>query len=125
MSEKIKDAGHKGNAQFFPNLGLFFRRRLSPARLAILVAAAAGIVLLGIASLSYGSKLYRDWHERRLLHRAASLLQEEKFDQAAQNARKVLTMDPNSVPARYILAEAAERQNLEQAVLWRAQIAAR
>src|SRR4029450_13501265 len=123
MSEKIKDAGHKGNVQFFPGLVLFFRRRLSPARLAILLAASAAIVLLGIASLSYGSKLYRDCHERRLLHRAASLLQVEKFDQAAQNARKVLTMDPNSVPARYILAEAAERQNLEQAVLWRAQIA--
>jgi Tfp pilus assembly protein PilF len=123
MSEKIKDAGHKGTAQFFPNLGLFFRRRLSPARLAMLVAVAAGIVLLGIVSFSYGSKLYREWHERRLLHRAASLLQEEKFDQAAQNARKVLTMEPNSVPARYILAEAAEKQNLEEAVLWRAQIA--
>lgn len=123
MSEKIKDAGHKGTAQFFPGLVLFFRRRLSPARLAILGAASAAIVLLGIASFSYGSKLYRDWHQRRLLHRAASLLQEEKFDQAAQNARKVLTVDPNSVPARYILAEAAEKQNLEEAVLWRAQIA--
>jgi len=123
MSEKIKDAGHKGTVPFFPGLVLFFRRRLSPARLAILVAASAAIVLLGIASFSYGSKLYTDWHERRLLHRAESLLQEEKFDQAAQNARKVLTVDPNSVPARYILAEAAEKQNLEEAVLWRAQIA--
>ncbi|HEV8618888.1 MAG TPA: hypothetical protein VGQ70_05280 [Candidatus Udaeobacter sp.] len=123
MSEKIKDAGHKGTAQFFPGLVLFFRRRLSPARLAILVAASAAIVLLGIASFSYGSKLYKDWHQRRLLHRAASLLQEKKFDQAAQNARKVLTVDPNSVPARYVLAEAAEKQNLEEAVLWRAQIA--
>jgi Tfp pilus assembly protein PilF len=101
----------------------FFRRRRWPARLAILVAASAAIVLLGIASFSYGSKLYRDWHERRLLHRATSLLQEEKFDQAAQNAHKVLAVDPNSLPARYILAEAAERQNLEDAVLWRAQIA--
>lgn len=123
MSEKIKDARHKGTAQFFPGLVLFFRRRLSLARLAVLVAASAAIVLLGIASFSYGSKLYSDWHQRRLLHRAASLLQEEKFDQAAQNARKVLTVDPNSVPARYILAEAAERQNLEEAVLWRTQIA--
>jgi Tfp pilus assembly protein PilF len=123
MSEKIKDAGHKGTAQFFPGLVLFFRRRLSLARLAIAVAASAATVLLGIASFSYGSKLYRDWHQRRLLHRAASLLQEEKFDQAAQNARKVLTVDPNSVPAHYILAEAAEKQNLEEAILWRAQIA--
>jgi HAMP domain-containing protein/Tfp pilus assembly protein PilF len=101
----------------------FFRRRLRPARLAIAVAASAAAILLGIASFSYGSKLYRDWHQRRLLHRAASMLQEEKFDQATQNARKVLTVDPNSVPAYYVLAEAAEKQNLEEAVSWRAQIA--
>src|SRR6266542_4337339 len=101
----------------------FFRRRLWPARLAVVVAAAAAAILLGIASFSYGSKLYKDWHQRRLLHRAASMLQEEKFDQAAQNARKVLMVDPNSVPAYYILAEAAEKQNLEETVSWRAQIA--
>jgi Tfp pilus assembly protein PilF len=123
MSEKIKDAGNRGTAQFFPGLVFFFRRRLWPVRLAIIVAASAATVLLGIASFSYGSKLYRDWHQRRLLHRAASLLQEEKLDQAAQNARKVLTVDPNSLPAYYILAEAAEKQNLEEAVFWRARIA--
>ena len=107
MSEKIKDVGHRDTVQFFPGLVLFFRRRLWPTRFAIVVAASAAIVLLGIASFSYGSKLYRDWHQRRLLHRAASLVQEQKFDQATQTARKVLTVDPNSVPARYILAEAA------------------
>jgi hypothetical protein len=123
MSEKIKEPGHKGTAQFFPGLVFFFRRQLWPARLAIVVAASAATILLGIASFSYGSKLYREWHQRRLLHRAESLLQEEKFDHAAQNARKVLTVDSNSLPARYILAEAAERQNLEEAVFWRAQIA--
>jgi predicted Zn-dependent protease len=123
MSEKIKDARYKGPAQFFPGFVSFFRRRLWPARFAIVVAAAAAAILLGIASFNYGSRLYRDWHQRRLLHWATSLLQEEKFDQAAREARKALTVDPNSVPACYILAEAAERQNLEEAVLWRAQIA--
>jgi len=34
-----------------------------------------------------------------------------------------LTVYPNSLPAFYILAAAAERQNLEEAVMWRAQIA--
>src|SRR4029450_11796790 len=123
MSEKIKDAAHKGTARFFSGVVFFFRRRLWPARLAIVIAASAATVLLGIASFSYGSKLCRDWHQRRLLHRAASLLEEEKFDQAAQNAGQVLTVDPNSLPAYYILAEAAEQQNLEEAVFWRAKIA--
>jgi Tfp pilus assembly protein PilF len=124
MSEKIKNAEHKGTGEIFPGFVFFFgRRRLSPTRFAILVAASAAIVLLGIASFGYGSKLYRDWQQRRLLHQAASLLEEEKFDQAAQDARKVLTVDPDSLPAFYILAEAAERQNLEEAVIWRTQIA--
>jgi hypothetical protein len=73
--------------------------------------------------LNYGSKLYRGWHETRLLHRAAAMLQEEKFTQAAQNAREVLTLHPDSLPAFQILAEAAEKQNLEETVSWRTQIA--
>jgi hypothetical protein len=123
MSEKIKNAGHKDTAELSPGFGFFFRRRLWLGRFAIVVAVSAATILLGIASFSYGSRLYRDWHQRRLLHRAEALLQEEKFDEAAQDARKVLTVDPDSVPACYILAEAAERLNLEEAVLWRAQIA--
>jgi len=124
MSEKIKNAARKRTGQVFPGFVFFFgRRRLSPTRVAILVAASAAIVLLGIVSYGYGSKLYRDWQQRRLLHQAESLLKEEKFDQAAQDAREVLTVDPNSLPAFYILAAAAERQNLEEAVRWRTQIA--
>jgi Tfp pilus assembly protein PilF len=34
-----------------------------------------------------------------------------------------MKLDPDSLPAYYILAEAAEKQNLEEAVSWRAQIA--
>ncbi|TMP95222.1 MAG: hypothetical protein E6L07_07575 [Verrucomicrobia bacterium] len=74
-------------------------------------------------SLNYGSKLYRGWHETRLLHGAAAMLQEEKFTQATQNAREVLQLHPDSLPAFQILAEAAEKQNLEETVSWRAQIA--
>jgi len=51
------------------------------------------------------------------------MLQEERFIQAAQTAREVIKLDPDSLPAYYILAEAAEKQNLEEAVSWRAQIA--
>jgi predicted Zn-dependent protease len=123
MPEKTKDAGSKGNAQFFFGLEFFSWRQISPARLAILIVGTTSAILLGITSFTYGPKLYREWHQRRLLHQAASLLQEGKFNQASQNAHKALAVDSNSVPAYYILAEAAERQNLEEAVLWRAQIA--
>src|SRR5256886_2394815 len=122
MAEKIKEVGHRRAGQIFPALGSFFQRQLWPARLALLVAAFVVAILLGVAFLSHGSKLYRDWRQNRLLRLAASMLQEEKFNEAAQTAREVVKLDLDSLPAYYILAEAAEKQNLEEAVWWRAQI---
>jgi len=123
MAEKIRDARHRRSGQIFPVVESFFQRQLWPARLALLVAAFVVAILLSVAFFSYGSKLYRDWHQSRLLHRAASMLQEERFIEAARTAREVMKLDPDSLPAYYILAEAAEKQNLEEAVSWRAQIA--
>ena len=123
MAHKIRDVRHRRSGQIFPVVESFFQRQLWPARLALLVAAFLVAILLSVAFFSYGSKLYRDWHQSRLLHRAASMLQEERFIQAAQTAREVIKLDPDSLPAYYILAEAAEKQNLEEAVSWRAQIA--
>ena len=122
MAEKIKDAGHGRTGQIFPALGSFFQRQLWPTRLALLVAAFVVAILLGVAFLSHSSKLYRDWRQNRLLRLAASMLQEEKFNEAAETAREVVRLDPDSLPAYYILAEASEKQNLEEAVSWRAQI---
>ena len=123
MAGKIRDARHRRSGQIFPVVESFFQRQLWPARLALLVATFVVAILLGVAFFSYGSKLYRDWHQSRLLHRAASMLQEERFIEAARTAREVMKLDPDSLPAYYILAEAAEKQNLEEAVSWRAQIA--
>ena len=123
MAGKIRNDRHRRIGKIFPVLESFFQRQLWPARLALLVAAFVVAILLGVAFFSYGSKLYRDWHQSRLLHRAASMLQEERFIEAAQTAREVMKLDPDSLPACYILAEAAEKQNLEEAVSWRAQIA--
>src|SRR5213080_727456 len=122
MAEKIKDAGHGRTGQIFPALGSFFQRQLWPTRLALLVAAFVVAILLGVAFLSHSSKLYRDWRQNRLLRLAALMLQEEKFNEAAETAREVVRLDPDSLPAYYILAEASEKQNLEEAVSWRAQI---
>jgi hypothetical protein len=123
MAEKIRRVRRRGKVRLFSNLESFLRRQLWPARLALVIGASALAVALGIISLNYGSKLYRGWHETRLLHAAAAMLQEEKFTQATQNAREVLQLHPDSLPAFQILAEAAEKQNLEETVSWRAQIA--
>src|SRR5438270_5452107 len=123
MAEKISGTEHRRSPQLLPGLKSFLRRQRLPARLAFLIAASALAIFLGIVFFNYGSKLYSDWHERRLLHRAASMLQQEKFKQAAQTAREAIRLDPDSLPAYYVLAEAAEKQNLEETVSWRAQIA--
>ena len=94
-----------------------------PARLALMVAALAIAFLAGAVFFSYGSKLYENWHETRLLHQGTALLQEGKLSEAALSARKLLGRHPDSLPALYILAEAAEKQNLEEAIGWREQIA--
>jgi predicted Zn-dependent protease len=80
-------------------------------------------LLLGVLLFSYSSNLYEDWRERRLLQRATALLQEGKLSKAAQAAQELLRQHPDSLPGLYILADAAERQNLEEAVSWREQIA--
>jgi hypothetical protein len=79
--------------------------------------------LLGALFVSYGSKLYEDWRQNRLLHQAAALLQEGKPSEASQTAQELLGRHPDSLPTLYILAEAAEKENLEEAVWRREQIA--
>jgi len=123
MAEKIRGTERRRSSQLLPGLKSFLQRQRLPARLAFLIVASALAILLGIVFFNYGSKVYSDWDERRLLHRAASMLRQEKFEQAAQTAREVVKLDPDSLPAYYVLAEAAEKQNLEETVSWRAQIA--
>ena len=123
MAERIKHAGRGTDHQSSPGREPFFQRRFWPARLAVLTTALVIAFLLGALFVSYGSKLYEDWRQNRLLHRAAALLQEGKLTEASQTARELLARHPDSLQALYILAEAAEQQNLEETVWRREQIA--
>jgi Tfp pilus assembly protein PilF len=123
MPERIKEAGHGTARQSFLGLKSSFQHNLWPARLALMVTALVIAFLLGALFLNYGSKLFEDWRQNRLLHRAAALLQEGKLSEASQAAQELLGRHPDSLPALYVLAEAAEKQNLEEAVSWREQIA--
>jgi predicted Zn-dependent protease len=88
-----------------------------------MVPAVLIAFLLGALFVSYGSKFYEDWRQNRLLHQASALLHEGKFDEASHKAQELLAAHADSVPALYILAEAAEKQNLPEAVWRREQIA--
>jgi len=81
------------------------------------------LLLLIIFFGTYGSKLYSGWHESRLLKRASAMLEKDDFATADHLARQVLQHHRDSLPAFYILAEATEKQNSEETVSWRAQIA--
>jgi hypothetical protein len=120
MAERTKYAGHRKPRSWFRGLESLFKR---PARLATIIALSAIALLLGVVLFSYGSRLYEDWRGTRLLDRATALLQEGKLSKAAQTARELVARHPDFVPALYVLAEAAEKQNREEAVSWRQQIA--
>lgn len=99
------------------------RLHFPPLRVAIYVGAAAIAVGLIIIFGTYGSKLYSGWRESRLLKHASALLQNKDYVGATRAARDVLAVDRDSLQAFYILADATEKQNSEETVSWRAQIA--
>jgi hypothetical protein len=102
---------------------LLSRRRLWPGGLFATIAISAIALVVGAVVFSYSSKLYHDRRDTRLMQRATALVQEGKLSKAAEVAHELLARKPDSLPALYVLAETAEKQNLEEAVSWRQQIA--
>src|SRR5438309_2938253 len=125
MPEKIRRVRRRRRGRSLPGIEALpsFRLHLPPVRVVLYAAVAAGVVLLIILFGTYGSKLYLGWHESRLLKRAGAMLEKNDFVTANRLARQVLARHGDSLPAFYILAEATEKQNSEETVSWRAQIA--
>jgi lipopolysaccharide biosynthesis regulator YciM len=112
----------KRNRQSFASTHSTFQRQLRKRRLVVTIAGLA-IALVGVFFVSYGSRLYENWHERRLLETATTLLQEGQLTKAAQMAQDLYRRHADSLAALSILADTAERQNLQEAVAWRERIA--
>src|SRR6266404_5268477 len=125
MPEKIRRVRRKRRSRSLQGVESLsdFRPQLSPARMALYVVAAALALLLIVVIGTYGSKLYSGWNESRLLNRASAALEKNDFVAADRLARRVLERQVDSLPAFQILAEATEKQNSEETVSWRAQIA--
>ena len=124
MPEKVRRVrrrrrSHSSGDESFPSL----RFHSPPLRVLVYVIAAAAALALIIVFGTYGSRLYSGWRETRLLKRASAMLENKDFAGANRMARQVLQVHQDSIPAFYILAEAAEKQNSEETVSWRAQIA--
>src|SRR5262245_41735888 len=98
------------------------QRKFSRGRLTVAIAGLAIALLVGVFFVSDGSKLYESWRERHSLEKATTFLHEGELSKAAQMAQELVSRHPDSLAALSILAEAAERQNLEEAVAWRERI---
>jgi predicted Zn-dependent protease len=100
------------------------RLRRTQIRSAVVLAL---LILAGFAAgffvFSSVHKAWNRWRESRLLTQADDLLRGENPEDAEAIAHKALTIDPNSITAFRILAEAAEKQNRNEALAWRSQIA--
>ena len=127
MPERIRRVRRRRRTHSLPNDESYSSVRLHfpPLRVAIYVGIAVVALALIIVFATYGSKLYSEWRESRLIKQASSRLQSKDYAGASRLAREALVFDHDSLEAFYILADATEKQNSEETVSWRAQIAHR
>ena len=123
VSSQLDLAKRAADRQSFSGTQSTFQPQPKRGRLAAAVAGLAIALLVGVFFFSYGSRVYENWRERRLLHQATTLLQEGELSKAAQMAHELARRHPDSLAALSILADTAERQNLEEAIAWRERIA--
>jgi hypothetical protein len=88
--------------------------------ISLFVVLGFGVGLFAFSSVRKG---WIRWHKTRLLTAAADRLDHNNLTEAETMARKALVIDPNSLVAARVLAEATEKQNRAETVAWRAQIA--
>jgi predicted Zn-dependent protease len=88
----------------------------------IVLAVIAGFAL-GLLVLTIGPKLVNTWRESRWLRQAEANLKQGNFNGANDAAQTALQINHDSLPAYQILAEATEKQNRAETVVWRAEIA--
>ena len=77
----------------------------------------------GLFSFTAIYKGWNRWNKTRLLTKATAELDQNHLDQAQDLAHRALVMDPKSLAAARVLAEATEKQNRPETVSWRSLIA--
>ena len=125
MGGKVVGVRRKRRVRSFRDLDSvsLLRHHLTPVRLGIYAAAIALLVICGVIFSTSGVRAYRAWREAHLLKHANEMLTNKNFAGAAAAAHEVLQLHPDSLSAYQILAEATEKENLQETVAWRAQIA--
>ena len=98
------------------------RRHLRRRRALFIGAVLIGVVIAVLLSV-YAPAAYNSWRGARWLKRANEMLRQEKFAEANHAAHEVLKIKGDSLPAFTILAETTEKENRQETITWRAQIA--
>ena len=92
-------------------------------RFGLIVLAVIVGFALGLLVFSVGPKLVSKWKESRWLKQAETALKQNNFNAADDAAKQALQLNHDSLSACEILAEATEKQNRAETVVWRAEIA--
>jgi hypothetical protein len=92
-------------------------------RLSLIALAVIAGFALGLLALSVGPSLVSKWKESRWLRQAETALKQGNFNAADAAAKQALQINHDSLSACEILAEATEKQNRAETVVWRAEIA--
>src|SRR5260370_28423194 len=92
MAVKVVRVRRKRRVRSLPGVDSFLilRHHLMAARVAIVIAATALAVVLGIVFVTYGSKAFTTWRETRFLNRATIMLRKNDFSPASNAAREML-----------------------------------
>ena len=86
-SVKSEHVEQERDRQSFSTTRSMFQRQPRSIRLIVAIAGLAITFLVGVFLVGYGSKLFEDWRERRLLEEASTLLQQGNLSHAAQMAQ--------------------------------------
>lgn len=81
-----------------------------------------GIIIVLVAGGIFGHKAYRDWQERRLVAQANALINEGNLKRASLDARRIVQVNPDSVPGCRIMARLAEITGSKTAIEWRRRV---
>lgn len=79
------------------------------------------IIFLSVAGV-LGYKQFHKWQERRLVAQANALVTEGDLKRAGLDARRIMQINPDSVPGHRIMARIAEQQGSRAAVDWRRRV---
>src|SRR4029079_15644933 len=94
-----------------------------PVRGGLIVLAVVAGFALGLLVLSICPQFVTALRDYRFLRQSETNLKQENFNAANDAARQALQIDRDSLAAYQILAEATEKQNRAETVVWRAEIA--